>query len=569
MGDSDFLKYLNKELNLKETIKHPLFILTIITIFLTIFLISKQITIGIPYYDVFVYLNNALIFAGMPVGNMSVIYLSPLIPFLTSLIFRLGYISQNAIFIIDGIIFTFGVIGLYLLFRLRFNQIQSFTGCLIYLSFPLIYTWAVSGGIDVPGVSLSIWVIYFLVLGVEKDSKYLYLVFPMFMLAFLARYTSAILVFPPLLYLLLNNNLKLNLKKISVGILTGLAIIIPFIVFIYDKLGNLDSIFNIFTSTLIGSATAVNDLGYNPDKLYFLNNILNYISISPFQGRYSYMQSPHLAIPSIFSYILAIITVTGIVIYISELSKSKFRGSFNVSNRNKSLLKSILLISLLCLGIFSFFATSYFLTELIFICLFYVSYHFFNNSGSKNLKIDFLFLAWFMAFFIFHSVVPLKEDRYFITMSPALAYFILLGLTMFIEKFKFNIKNIKLNLSLRLYLVIGLLVFTNTFMLFGVHATHQGYGGYIQSSCTWLEKNDPNYQDKAIYSNYDPAATWYLEKKVIFGVPSLYTSSNAFSHYLISGNADYYIDTYSSNPQIPGYHIIHTENTVSIYEKNN
>ena len=98
---------------------------------------------------------------------MSVIYLPPLMPFLTSLFFRAGIISSNILFIIDGIIFVFGVIGLYLLLHERFNEIQSILGCLIFISFPLIYSWAVSGGIYVQGISFSIWLTYFTILALS------------------------------------------------------------------------------------------------------------------------------------------------------------------------------------------------------------------------------------------------------------------------------------------------------------------------------------------------------------------------------------------------------------------
>ncbi len=553
--------------SLSKIFRNPLFALTVITILITIYLLNRQAYIGVPYYDVFVYLNNALIFAGIPVGNLSVIYLSPLMPFLTSIVFRAGYISANVIFILDGIIFVFGVIGLYLLFRMRFNQIQSFTGSLIFLSFPLIFTWAVSGGIDIPGVSFSIWAVYILVLGVEKDSKFLYLFFPMLIVAFLARYTSAILVFPIFLYLLLNEDLIINIKKIGASILAGLAIMAPFFIYIYTKLGNLDSIINIFTSTLIGSGASVNDLGYNPDKLYFLTNIFNYISVGPLQGIYSYMQSPHRGIPTILSYITVIIVLLGLGIYLYQISKNKLQN-INATNRDKSILQLIILVLLIFSGIFSFFTTSYIIAEVIFLGVFYLGYRFLKTaSPMKDLRIDFLFLSWFVAFFIFHSIIPLKEDRYFITMSPALAYFIILGLSVFIEKFKFKIKNPKLR-SWGLYLIVGIVLLSTTTVVHMGHITQKGYGFYVQSAGDWLEQYDPQYQDKIIYSNYDPAVTWSLKKEVKFGVPSLYTSSKAFSNYLREGNADYYIDAYSANPDIPGYHIIHNIESVSIYEKN-
>ncbi|OPY25094.1 MAG: hypothetical protein A4E27_01050 [Methanobacterium sp. PtaU1.Bin242] len=554
-----------KDFRLTKILKNPFFMLTFITTVITFYLLEKQMFIGVPYYDVFVYLNNALIFAGIPVGNMSVIYLSPLMPLLTSLVFRAGYISENVIFIMDGFIFVFGIIGLYLLFKERFNEIQSFTGCLIFLSFPLIFAWAVSGGIDVPGVSFSIWTIYMLVLGVKKDKKFLYLVFPLFMVAFLTRYTSVILIFPIILYLLLNKDLIQNMKRIGMGLLAGLVVVSPFLVYVYNKLGNMNPFLNIFTSTLLGSGATVNDLGYNPVKLFFLNNILNYISTSPLQGIYGYIQSPHRGYPSILSYIIAIIASIGLGIYLYQIYQAKI-GKFKVSHRNKTILHLTIIILLTFLGIWSFFTSSYLVTELIFLGFLYAGYRFFIDTPVKNIRIDFLFLSWFIAFFIFHSIIPLKEDRYFITMSPALAYFIILGLSTFIEKFKYKIKNQHMK-TYGMYLTVGLLLLSYTTAEYAGHVTQEGYGFYIGLTCDWLKEYDPHYQDKVIYSNYDPAVTWYLKKNVKFGVPRLYVNSEAFSNYLKAGKADYYVDAYSTSPPIPGYHIIKNIETVSVYER--
>ena len=98
----------------------------------------------------------------------------------------------------------------------------------------------------------------------------------------------------------MNKNLIGNIKKISFGVLAGLVITTPFLVYIYEKLGNLNSIINIFTSTLIGSGASVTDLGYNPDKLYYLNYILNYISVSPLKEAYSQILNPSYAFPSFY-----------------------------------------------------------------------------------------------------------------------------------------------------------------------------------------------------------------------------------------------------------------------------
>lgn len=550
--------------SIRKLTKKPLFILLLITGIITVYLFYKQIYIGVPYYDVFVYLNNALIFAGIPVANLSVIYLSPLMPFLTSLVFRAGYISANALFILDAVLFILAVAGLYLLFKQRFNEIQSFSGSLIFLSFPLIFTWAVSGAIDIPGVAFSIWTIYLLVLGVRKDSRYLYLVFPLLMVAFLARYTSVMLVFPIFLYLLISDNLLQNFRKIIIGVLGSLALIVPFMVYFYNKLGNLDPLINLFTSTVMGASGAVNDLGYNPDKLYFLNNLLNYISVGPLQGVYREIQNPSQGFPSILAYILIIIVILGLGIYLYQIFKKKIESID--SDGKRTIIHSLILVVLLCLGGGSFFYSSYLITELIFLAVLFTGYRLFKGTGEK-LEMDFLFLSWFAAFFIFHSIIPLKVDRYFITMTPALAYFIILGLITVIEKYKslLSFKKIKPE---HVYLIVAIILLVSTVAVHVGHTPKHGYGYYIQNSSDWLTQYDPSYQDKNIFSDYDPAVTWSLKKEVKFAVPRLYPDPEAFSRFLLDNDADYYIDALTDHKwEIPGYHVITKMGSIWIYER--
>ncbi len=554
--------------NFRELYKNTLFKLTVITIIITSYLLIDQVYVGVPYYDVFVYLNNALIFAGIPVGNMSVIYLPPLMPFLTSLFFRLGFISSNIIFMVDGLIFIFGVIGFYLLLRERFNEIQSSIGCIIFLSFPLIYSWAVSGGIDVPGISFSIWVVYFLVRGVRENNKYLYLILPMLSVAFLTRYTSIILIFPISLYLLMNNNLYNNIKKIGISLLPSAMIVTPFLTYFYLNLGNLNALINLFISTSSNSSAPVQDVGYNPDRLYYLTHILNYISVGPLKGLYNQLLTPSTGFPTILSYITILILILGLGIYIYQiLLKGKIEGTYS-SNTIKTYYNLIILITLFTVGVTSFFLESYLVTEIITLLVLFTGYQLLKNNNIKNLDIDFLFLSWFAAFFIFQSVIILKLDRYFITMIPAFTYFIILALTVIIEKYKVKFKQESLK-TWGLYLIVGLIFISSAIAVHTGHSFIHGDQYTVQSASYYLESYDPNYKNEKIYSNYDPAFTWALKKEVIFGVPSLFANSTAFSQYLTSNNADYYIDIYTEpKMNIPGYHIIKNVSSTAIYQKN-
>ncbi len=552
--------------NLNKVYRKPLFILTLITIGITFFLLEIQMKIGVPYFDVFNYLNNAFYFAGM--GKISnILYLPPVQPILTSLFFKMGYVSINAIFIIDGILFITGVIGLYLLFKQRFNDIQSFTGSIIFISFPVVLSWAASGGIDIPGVSISIWAIYFTVLGLKKDSRFLYLVLPLTMLAFLTRYTAGLIILPILLYFLINIKNIDNTKKIIFGVLIELIALIGAFLFFYMKLGAVKSFYSLLLYVTTSQSVGVGDVAYNTNTLYYLQNILNYISVGPLQGTYVNILSPSGGIPSILAYIIALIVLIGLALYIYRVFNSRIKN-IELKMDSVSTMKIILLIVLITGFIISFNNVSYVISEIIFFGICCLSYLLLKNSKIKNIDLDFMFFSWFLAYLIFQSILPLKVDRYFITMAPAFAYFIILGLSEFIDKIKPKIKNKNLK-SWGIYSIIALIFLSSATATYIGHTPKKCFTLDIGDASNWLKEYDPGYNDRIIYSDYQPAVNWYLKRSTNGGFPIYLTKTILFAEMLQKNNVDYYIDSLSEpKPDLEGYHIIKSINNVAIYEKN-
>ncbi len=533
--------------------------------------------IGVPYWDVFYYLNNALYFAGMEGGGVST-FLPPLIPFLTSLLFRLGYVSVNAIFIVSGIISIIGVIGLYLLFKERFNSIQSFAGSLIFISLPIMISWAVSGGIDIPGVIFSIWTIYFMIIGLKKDSRFLYFVLPLLVLSILAKYTSGLIILPMLLYLLIIfedvKQIK-NLKKIIRVVLIEFGVLILGVLYFFIKLGATASIFNLIFAIATATSTGAGDVAYNPNLLYYLQNLLNYISIGPIQGTYQEILNPSLGIPSILSYLIGFITIIGLTFYIYKGVNSRFdRVDLTQITRTK-LIKSTVIMVLVIGFILSFYYKSLIISEMLFISLLFVIYRFLCHSRSKisvnnKLALDFMFLSWFGVYLIFHGILPFKVDRYFITMTPAFVYFIILGFSEFIKltnKIKQNVKypNFK---KCGVYLILALVLLSYSTTTFIAHTPKKAFTVDIGYSCEWLKDFDPNYKDKNIRSDYPNAATWYLRMEALGAYPRLFNTTGEFVDYLNQNNVDYYIDSTSkTHPDLEGYRIIKSWGVVVIYQK--
>lgn len=549
-----------------ERLKNPLSILTIITIIMASFLSVVQIGIGVNYFDVFNYLNVALFYAGIIDGGSNMLSIPPLIPFLTSLFFRVGLVSGSVIIILDAVIFVFGVMGLYLLFNERFDENQSFAGCLIYISLPLIISWAASGSLDVPAISFSIWAVYFMVVGVKKHSKYLYLAIPMFVLAVLTRYTAALLILPLMLYLFMSSDLKRGMKTHLTHLIIALGMVTPFLIYIYLKINYLSYLVLLVTEPVVtGKAFGVGDAAYNPNNLYYLYNMFNYIGVGPLKGSYFQIFSPSQGSPSILSYITVALVLCGLGIYVYRIISWKIRENDELDKFK--IIEGIVLLFLLVASVISFFYAPYLITDVIvfFVCL--LIYKVFRGSGIGNLKLDLLFLYWFFTFFIMHSAVPLKLDRYFITTTPALAYFIILGLSVLIEKYKPLIKNENLK-KWGLYSIVGLIFLVSSTATFIGHTPNNCLINYIEPTTQWLEEYDPNYEDKVIYSDYSPAVTWSMKKMVITGVMRDYKDTDDFTSMLINSNAEYYIDVFSEpKPTLKGYREIKKTDLITIYQR--
>ena len=175
-----------------------LLIVIVFSILVTVSLIyinNSSNILGHSYRDVYFYLIQALNFSGNPINGYDYIYyLSPLVPYITSILFRFGFVSELSIFIVTGIFYTMATIGMYYLLKLRFHKNISCFGAILYGSMSINLIWAANGTLDIPSISFSIWSLYFFILAMEKDQKYFYIAFPLAVLSFLGKYTGALII---------------------------------------------------------------------------------------------------------------------------------------------------------------------------------------------------------------------------------------------------------------------------------------------------------------------------------------------------------------------------------------
>jgi len=542
-----------------------LFILFVVFVsIITYYRFNVQLEIG-PAWDAYDFLANAAEFAGTSVNYTDPLR-PPLLSFLTSLYFRFGGLYEGAIFIVDGILFVLGAIGLYLLFKLRFQAIYSFIGALIYVTSPLILSLICGGWSDVSSCSFIIWGIYFLIRATKENSKYFYLSFPLFMMAFLSRYAVALIIFPISLYLsieLKNNSKQYN--DLLIGLLVSFLILMPVFIFFQLKFGNFLYPFVDSFGTSKGSDLTL-WFAYNPDKLFFIKNM-------PY-----YMGNTAIAVTFISLVGFAVIVVRKI----SLIPKKLKMGLKNLNLHIK--LKLVLILILIGLLIISFGIVNYIVSIMIFTVLCYLFYQVSFRGGNDQLSMDFLILIWFGTFLIFSSVYAAKVDRYFVMMVPPICYFLLMGLKTTINQVGVKYKNINITLVVfSFFLVLIMLISTFSYIqgVAGENTDSKVINDNVISMSQWIKEYDPSYKDKIVYADYWPYFGWYLQMDVkkmpIFRDNQvIYAESKdhnftaednfAFNQELESNNVFYYL---CSHPKLnlTNYKLIKECGTIRLYEK--
>ena len=485
--------------------KKELLIITVISTILVAYYINFNANLGIYCSDVYVYLLNALYYSGTNIHSTRSIYLSPVVCFLTSLLFDLGYVDKVAIFIVTGILAIIGNIGLYLLLRLKFDNLLSLTGTIIYSTLALNLTWLANGSLDIPAASITIWIAYFAIIAMKDNPKYYMAVFPLLILGFFTRYTVALVVPALVLYYLYEKGIKItkeDLKYVIIGLFIAIIIGSIILMTIYS-MGDGELVFDgLIKGGVQGNLGSKNDNSYNPDFGYYLVNMGNFISSSntTFVGK-----TPYLANPTILTGIVFLILIAGSALWIKrtdfEFTKSKIAGII------------ICLIALLTFAQFSSTIT----IILTFIGLYLI------GKDSEH-KMGLVMICWILAYLIFQSYYIVKVNRYIIPIFPALTYFIMIG----VEEINAKItrKNIIPIILIVLFLIQGF-AFTLTFEDTNEFNAPEEMTDYIKANIdNWSEIQIGNYNIRPYY--------WYL------GLNSPGIESN-HPEKIIENNLSYYI----------------------------
>ncbi len=510
--------------------------LTIFSMILVIYYIIFNLKLGIYCTDVYIYLGNSLTFSGVDIKYPGTIYLAPVICFLTSLLFRIGIQGEIAIFIITGIFAIIGNIGFYILLKTRFNKYLSITGAIVYSCLSLNLMWLANGTLDIPAVAITIWVVIYTILAINKDPKYYPIAVGLFLVGFLIRFTEGFILPILFVYFVYKTRFKLEAKAkkylydslIACVVIFLITVLVLFIV----APRNLYFLEIIYNATQ-GSKGARNNPAYTLDTWFYLKHFLEFISSSycQFNGRV-----PSLKNPTPLAYGVIGLLIVGAVLSINKLKQ--------ITIKNKKLIIPTVILAIFIMATFTHIIglVSIVLTLLVIL----MTYYLLKDSGFKHLELNFLFLTWILVYFMYFTYFNTKVDRYIITLMPAFIYFVIAAV---------DVIEVKIKIKKVIPIILIALFIVNAFGFAFTISEHENFHNYKEITDI-LKEMDYDLKNKTVGSSFIRACLWYLQQPI---TPLLDNNLTAIEN----SNLTYYID--SKNLTLENYEIFIEHNGIYVY----
>lgn len=489
-------------------------------------------------FDPYAFLAQGLTMAGkstyFEVGR------PPVLPFILSLFFRAGITSETIIFYIDAAFLLLGVLGFYYLLRLRFGRTLSLLGALLFISFPDLILYATFGFTDIMAVALSVWTLYFAILAVEKNSRWYWLLFPLFVITFLTRFTAGLMLIPIAFYILARGRVMATMKHIALGIaLAAIPIVID--IAYYVRVAGPDASAQLtFPLSVAGQAPGELTKAIGT-RAYYLTHLPTLVSRS----------TPALAL-------LLPLAAVGFAALLFGLVRTRSKDSplflsLAVAGAGVALIAYLIYVRL-----------NFLLIAALLLALFLVVAKMFSFS-TKDVSIDLTMLLWLLVFLVFHSQLPVKTSRYFITMIPGIAFFTILGLDAIRRVIGrvVPVKPVRYGLGAVLAAVVAALIVLSTSASLAYAYSHKTWEVKgVKEAAIWL-KGRLSEKD-VVYSDYWVAYAWYLRQD-IKAMPTFEGDPREFANELYKANADYYV-AFGARA-LPGYTLVNKSGEMTVYKK--
>ena len=528
-----------------EKEKIPYFIvICIFTLIILIKMLQFQMSGGVSSPDCALYLINALNFAGIDYYHISFpndIHYNPIICFLTSILFRLGFVDKFSICLVSAAFSFLGNIGFYIFLRYKFSPILSLLGTVILSSFSISLIYLAGGLTDLPSVSISIWILIFTIVAINKNPKYYVCILPLLVIGFFTRYTVGY-IFPVIIcYYIMHHNclthlnnlfrnksqLKEDLKNylksqefkyIIISVCLALFLFLIFSILILSYGGQLNFVEQTLNTANSDKYTP-SMVDYTLDKLYYFKVFSNALF------------DESRILNTTLSVLLYAIILFGCVLTSIDFFKNK---KYSKINKNKYKYIFISILSFIGLFISIKFISNHLLANLCFMIGILFAYFSIETNLKNNKETTTFFLLnliWFGTYFIFDSLYPIKVSRYLIPLLPPFVYFVIWGLDKIIQYVK---ERFSFNLNIVPYILI--IVFCLSIFMYIEPMTLDGHPNDLVNVANYLNEHDPNYHSKIImgYQKHNNIIKWNLKETTIPVNPKNVNSID-------SGNATYVI----------------------------
>lgn len=587
------------DLNLDISDKYYIIFLACFSILITVIMVRFHQSRGAFNSDIYVYLASALEYSGMNYNHISdLVYMSnsPLICYLTSLLFKLGFVSINSIFFVTAIFSISGIFAMYLFLKIRFSNLLSLVGALLYSSFSLTLFYFANGMLDVPAVAMILWTLIFTVAAANKNPKYYILVALFFVMSFFTRFTTVYIISLIVLYVFKDYDLislfqcliysretfkqKLGLffksnefKWMGISLVMGFAIVI----YVFCVILSYDAPLYYITGAMdsMGKFHSPNNPNYVIDKFFYIKNYLSLLFANS-------ITSPHqiekFRNTSIMAYFILGILFSGFLIKFINIRKNiEFYKKhieaipFKSSNSENILKLSLIFIFILAIVAYKFnylYAVFLFWVILVIIQSLIRNYPSFNRDNFALFLVCFGLFSFYIAIF---SFMHLKCVRYILPTFPAFAYFVIYALENVLNLIKYgwednkslddvSLKKIKSDFRLRVSQIIPIIMivlllftafnFTNTVEI-------DDWSLNFDSTANFLLDYDSDYQSKGIGVDIgDRYYEWYLKKDV-----------DIFNSYDFNPS-DYEYIFVNGDRTFEDYHEIYRDGVIGVYERN-
>jgi hypothetical protein len=494
-----------------------------------------------PSFDTFAFLDNALTMAGK--SNYFEIFRPPVLPFITSLFFRAGFTSETAIYLIDSGFFLAGIYGLYLLCRMRLDRIWSAVACLLFISFPDVFATAVSGLSDMPAISLSIWIIYITAVAVDRDRRFYALIPVLIIVAFLTRFTTAMMIFPVFFYIFLRGGIARNLGTLTKGVIGAAVIMIANAVYAYAKAGGdmlvqLSAPYAVAAATTAAQSKALSG-GATHGKAYYFSGMPGFLAANP------------------GGYLLTVILVAGLILATMPLVM-KINSADNKSHFIALIIAGggslVLILSNL----------NFILGEVLLLLLFvFIMKRYFKISDRDGVAL--LVVFWLLSLLLYQTHQAQKISRYFAALAPAISFLIAIGFEKGIALISRRLPKPNMAQAIK-YAAAIITVGFAIFSMFSAYQKIERAGSWevpgIKEASRWAAQQAA--PGDIIYADDFVATAWY--GRVPIKAMPYFKNNAAFSHELEKYDADYFVTIWHREP-MGSYEVVKTFKGATIYKK--